>query len=504
MSPWLVSITELMKLRDASSLSKTFINCLTQTLDISQSFILELSDNGRELIYNGHDEGFTWSVMDFDTPFAHVLHDNKHKLILQSELIYWQGNNEFKKLASQLRTGQACLIYPLSCAKESGPSLLVLFGDSDNLEKIKFVSEFKLYVDAYGAQWKLLKDLKKVDLEKQTLSETLTIERKVSQQSQKLLDLSSTLIGGSSAMVEVKKKIVAAAESPLSVMIHGDTGTGKEVVAKAIHQISSYNKGQFIAINCSAIPENLLESELFGYEKGAFSGADSYHAGLIEQADQGTLFLDEIGDMPVHLQSKLLRVIETKSFRPLGGKKELTSNFRLISATHINLKEKIKAKEFRPDLYYRLMQCPISLPALIERKDDIEILSEYFIDKYNESYQRDVGYLTRSSLDYLKKLEFPGNVRELKSMIDLSCSQVEDGQPISLSCIADNSNALSLFDNDDVILDSRNLDEILNEFESKVINGRLKTCLGNKTKTAKSLGIPLRTLTYKCQKLEIS
>ena len=505
MNSWLISITELMKLRDAKTLSNTFINSLTKTLNITKCLMVELSDSSRELIYQGGDNDiFSWSAVDFDVPFSHVLQEGKYKLIAQSDLVYWQDNQYFKILTSSLGNGEACLIYPLPCAKESSPSLLVIFGDENKLEQVAVAPEFKLYIEAYATQWELLKNLKKVGLEKESLSETLTTERKVNQRGQKLMSLSKTLIGNSSAMLDVKKKIVVAAESPLSVMIHGETGTGKEVAAKAIHQISDYNKGQFVAINCSAIPENLLESELFGYEKGAFSGANSYHAGLIEQADGGSLFLDEIGDMPTHLQSKLLRVLETKSFRPLGGKKELTSNFRLISATHINLKEKVKSKEFRPDLYYRLMQCPVLLPALKDRKEDLELLSEYFIEQYNESYQRDVGFLTKQSLEYLKKLDFLGNVRELKSMIELSCSQVEDGQPISLSYISDNSNALSLFDFSEGVNHTGNLTELLGEFEFKVIQERLNKHSGNKTKAAKSLGIPLRTLTYKCQKLEVS
>lgn len=504
MNSWLIAITKLVKLRDAKALTDTFVDTLSENLRVEKPLVLELTEDGRELLYSNKDKQFRWSVVDFDVPFSHVLQESKYKILSMSDLVYWQGNKVFKKLVSQLNSDDSCLIYPLPRMKQSGPSLLIIWGETSNLNEAYRKPEFTLYLETFCAQWELLKEIKAIGLENDGLSETLTIERKLSQQEKKLLELSSTLIGNSSVMLEVKQKMVVAAESPLSVMIHGDTGTGKEVVARAIHQISGYKNGQFIAINCSAIPENLLESELFGYEKGAFSGADSYHAGLIEQADGGTLFLDEIGDMPMNLQSKLLRVLETKCFRPLGGKSELVSRFRLISATHINLKDKVKSKEFRPDLYYRLMQCPLSIPSLSDCRDDIEALSEFFVDKYNENYNREVGYLTKQSLDYLKKLDFSGNVRELKSMIELSCSQVKDGQQIGLSYISDNSDALSLFDSHDS--DSNyegGLNSILECFELKVINDRLKQYSGNKTQAAKSLGIPLRTLTYKCQKLEI-
>jgi sigma-54-specific transcriptional regulator len=165
-------------------------------------------------------------------------------------------------------------------------------------------------------------------------------------------------------MQQVRKQVVTAAQSDLTVCIQGETGTGKELAAQAVHALSSRSSKPFIAINCAAIPENLLESELFGYERGAFSGAEHSKRGLLAEANGGTLFLDEIGDMPLQLQAKLLRVLETRKFRPVGGKKEVSSDFRLVAATHVRLREHVENRAFRSDLYYRLNQFPLPLPPL--------------------------------------------------------------------------------------------------------------------------------------------
>jgi sigma-54-specific transcriptional regulator len=208
-------------------------------------------------------------------------------------------------------------------------------------------------------------------------------------------------------------------------MIQGETGTGKELVAQAVHDFSSRADQPFIAINCAAIPENLLESELFGYRKGAFSGAETDKQGLITQADGGTLFLDEIGDMPLVLQAKLLRVLETRMFRPVGGKEELSSDFRLVSATHMSLLEQVRKKTFRQDLYYRLFQYPIRVPALTERTEDIELLGQHFVRLFNQAHGTDIRGIHYRAIDSLKRHGFPGNVRELKHLVEFGCAQTQ-------------------------------------------------------------------------------
>jgi DNA-binding NtrC family response regulator len=226
-----------------------------------------------------------------------------------------------------------------------------------------------------------------------------------------------TLVGESAAIKEVFKLIGRVATSDASILIVGESGTGKELVARAIHKYSERSGKQFIAINCAAIPESLLESELFGFEKGAFTGADKQRAGKFEEADGGTLFLDEIGDMSLSLQSKLLRVLQEGTLERLGSSKTLRIDARIVAATNRNLEKDIVEKSFREDLYYRLKVITISLPPLRMRKDDIPLLTHHFLKKHSGGR---LGALLEISQDSLKQLEeysWPGNIRELENVI---------------------------------------------------------------------------------------
>ena len=202
-----------------------------------------------------------------------------------------------------------------------------------------------------------------------------------------------------------------------TVLIYGETGVGKEVIANYIHQSSARADKPFITINCGAIPENLLESELFGYEKGAFTGAVTQKRGLFELANEGTLFLDEIGELPFNLQAKLLRVLQEQTFVRVGGTKEIKVNFRLIAATNRNLYEEMKKGKFREDLYYRLNVIPIRIPPLRERKDDVFALIQYYVRHFNEKYHLSKTF-SNSALKQLQKYHWPGNVRELKNIVE--------------------------------------------------------------------------------------
>ncbi len=226
-----------------------------------------------------------------------------------------------------------------------------------------------------------------------------------------------SLVGESAAIKEVFKLIGRVAASDASILIVGESGTGKELVARAIHKYSDRSARQFIAINCAAIPESLLESELFGFEKGAFTGADKQRAGKFEEADGGTLFLDEIGDMSLSLQSKLLRVLQEGTLERLGSSKTVRIDARIVAATNRNLEKDIVNKSFREDLYYRLKVITISLPPLRMRRDDIPLLTEHFLKKHSKGR---MGELLKISPDSLKKLEeysWPGNIRELENVI---------------------------------------------------------------------------------------
>ncbi len=226
------------------------------------------------------------------------------------------------------------------------------------------------------------------------------------------------MIGKSREMLKIYATIKKVAETSANVLILGESGTGKELVAKAIHQHSPRKEMPFVVINCGGIPENLLESELFGYMKGSFTGAFTDKAGLFETANEGTIFLDEIGELPPLLQVKLLRVVQEKTFRRIGGKMDIRVNTRIISATNQNLEEKVKQGSFREDLYYRLKVVDIDLPALEKRKQDIPELVGYFIRKFNARLGSNIEGITPRAMDALIQYDWPGNIRELSNALE--------------------------------------------------------------------------------------
>lgn len=228
----------------------------------------------------------------------------------------------------------------------------------------------------------------------------------------------NTMVGDSSEITKVYDIIEKLSKVESSVLIEGESGTGKELVAKAIHFNSKRKKKPFVAINCGAIPENLIESELFGFEKGSFTGATHNKMGKFQQAYGGTLFLDEIGDISLQMQVKLLRVLQEKVFSPLGSLKEIESNVRIIAATNKNLTELIKQEKFRLDLYYRINVLPIKLPPLRERTEDIPELVMHLIEKFNKTFDHQIERADHESLEYLKSYPWPGNIRELANVIE--------------------------------------------------------------------------------------
>jgi two-component system response regulator PilR (NtrC family) len=228
------------------------------------------------------------------------------------------------------------------------------------------------------------------------------------------------MVGASPVMLHVYDLVRLTAQTSTSLLISGESGTGKELVARAVHENSDRAEGAFVAINCGGIPENLMESELFGYKKGAFTGAASDKKGLVALADGGTLFLDELAELSLTMQVKLLRVIQEKTFRPVGGDREEKSDVRFISATNKNLETEIMAGRFREDLYYRLNVINIHLPPLRDRPADIPLLAHFFLEKYSQAQNKDVRKLSAYALDILSRYHFPGNVRELENIIERS------------------------------------------------------------------------------------
>lgn len=248
------------------------------------------------------------------------------------------------------------------------------------------------------------------------------------------MEVGRKIIGGTAQMRRVFNVIDRLSKVDTPVLIRGASGTGKELVARAIHANSAQKDGKFVAINCSAIPENLFESELFGHEKGAFTSADQRKIGKFQFAEGGTLFLDEVGDLPILMQVKLLRVLQEKVFTPVGALREIEANVRIIAATNRPLEEMIKTNLFREDLYYRLNVMPIFLPSLKERRDDIEQMVKNFITKFNKKQNKKIIGITPEALNMLKKYDWPGNIRELENVIEHAFI-LEEGTHLTLQSL---------------------------------------------------------------------
>lgn len=330
---------------------------------------------------------------------------------------------------------------------------------------------------------------------------------KLSSQSQSHDPNTLAMIGESEPMQHVRTMIAKLARSQAPVYISGESGSGKELAAKLIHQNSSRVDGNFIAVNCGAIPENLMESEFFGYKKGAFTGANQDKEGMFQAANGGTLFLDEVADLPLAMQVKLLRAIQEKKVRMVGGTAEEAVDVRIISATHKNLAEMMDAGLFRQDLYYRLNVIQLKMPALRDRPSDIPMLANLLLSKLCSNQNITMPQINSEAQVYISKLLFPGNVRELENMLERALALC-DGKTITIEDLlvegSQNRQApeRTLFDaNNNAEI---NLTDYLEEMEKKAIIQALDRTNNNKTAAAKLLGVTFRTLRYRLAKLGLA
>ena len=306
------------------------------------------------------------------------------------------------------------------------------------------------------------------------------------------------LTGNSPAIIKVKEIINKIAPYDINVLITGESGTGKNVAAKLIHKLSPRKDKPFVSINCASLPEDLLESELFGHEKGAFTGAVSEKKGLLEVADGGTVFLDEIGEMPLSLQAKLLHFLEEKKFRRVGGIEEITVDVRLISATNKDLEEEKNKGNFREDLYYRLAGIVIHMPPLRERREDILHITEQFINEFSKKYGKKIEKIDNSFIDFVLHHDFKGNIRELKNIVEKEIILSEDGILKSHHTYDDKSLPIKVY----IPPEGVNLKEILDKVEKSYVFEALKITNGNKTKAAELLGLNLREFRYRLEKFK--
>jgi two-component system response regulator PilR (NtrC family) len=309
------------------------------------------------------------------------------------------------------------------------------------------------------------------------------------------------LIGRSVAIERLKETIRRVAPYDVNILILGESGTGKEIVARAIHDLSMRKSKPFVAINCAALPGELLESELFGYKKGAFTGAVRDKRGLIEKANGGTVFLDEIGDMPLKLQAKLLRFLETRRFIPLGATEEREVDVRIISATNRNLKDEIKKGNFREDLYYRIATIVVEVPPLRKRREDIPLLVEYFVEEFSRKYGKKIKRVSKSFVESLMNLPLEGNVRELRNLVEREVILSDDGiVGTGYTPGREFSEALGFVE---IPESGVNLKEVLAEIEKAYLLKALEMAEGKKRKAAQLLGLTLREFRYRLAKHNI-
>ncbi len=346
-------------------------------------------------------------------------------------------------------------------------------------------------------------DLEELDLMLQKIIENINLKSEVLALRQQLIDKYKldSFLSSSPRMQEVLSIAYRASESKATVLITGESGTGKEVLARSIHYLSPRKDKAFVAVNIPALPETLLESELFGHEKGAFTGADKTRIGRFELANKGTIFLDEVGDIPMSVQVKLLRVLQEHKIERLGSGESIDVDVRVIAATHQNLEVKIKEGTFREDLFYRLNVIPIHIPPLRERKEDITPLIEHFLKKYAAENEKPNIEISKEAVDLLIKYNYPGNVRELENIIERAIV-LSRQNIITVNDLPANVRGYKS-EKDPVLSENATLTEQVEALEKRLIYDALMKAKGNQSQAGRILGITERNLRYKMQKYGI-
>jgi two-component system nitrogen regulation response regulator GlnG len=473
-----MSIKRILVADDEESIRWVLSKSLTK-----QGFQVDLASNGQDALLMSRKQSYDLAVLDIKMPGLSGL-----------ELLS-KFQEECPRALVIIMTAESSMKNAVEAMKRGAYDYLTKPFDLDALDAIIFKAQKAADVTA------------EVSLLKQEIKQHYQLDR--------------TIIGQSQPMQRIYKVLGKIAPSDVTVLIYGESGTGKELIARAIHFNSPRLGKPFIALNCAAIPRELLESELFGHEKGAFTGATDKKIGKFEQAKDGTLFLDEIGDMPLELQAKLLRVLQEKEITRTGGSATIQVNARIVAATNQDLKEKVQNKEFREDLYYRLNVVPLELPPLRERREDIPSLVDFFLAKAGEDYGTAATGLTKEAMALLYNYAWPGNVRELENIIQraallspdallnaadfpsLVVGHTSSGNNASLEGLINQKlqSALAQID----LQDMNNLyDMVLHQMERPLINIVLEKTRGNQVKAAEVLGINRNTLRKKIQMLNIA
>lgn len=447
-----------------------------------------------------------------------IVEDDKNQLELLSDFIRKKGHSEVSSENPEeaidliSKSFFDLVISDFKLPRMNGGELLKQIKRINPLTEVIIVTAYGTIEDAVdclksGAYDYIQKPIDLVKLSK--MIENIELKNKLQEENTKLRSKLSekysfdTIISQSEEMKRVMSTAIKVANTNVPVLILGESGTGKELIARAIHFASQRADKPFVIVNCSALPETLFESELFGYEKGAFTGADKQRIGRFEEANGGTLFIDEIGDIPPPMQVKLLRALQFSEIQRLGSNKTLKVDVRIISATNQNIQQLVTEGKFREDLFYRINVVTLNLPPLRQRKEDIPLLVTYFLQKYANIYHLPQKKISREALQKLIYYDFPGNIRELENIIQraiiLSSSKVIEEKDIEL--IGRSSNTSFKYKNIDIPLTDLNF--FIEEIERRMIEKALMETLGNQTKAAQILNISERTLRYKIRKYGI-
>lgn len=505
----------LVRQETLPGLLKTATAQLERAFGLSRCWALELDLSGRTLHCSDLGEVGEFDCGDFSHPFAHVLQTGEPRELTRAAS-YRLDHAGFQALFDASGRPRSLWLEPLAGNDGRTLGVLVLCRDDSDWQGIVAQPLYTGLRQLLTHQWVNRLQSRDQVWQRRLLKRSLDHLHDAETLRQRCDQLARTLVGGSAAMTHLRTQIVRAAGSQLSVLVQGETGCGKDLVARGIHELSERAGGPMVVVNCAAIPDTLLESELFGHTKGAFSGATHDKEGLLAQAHGGTLFLDEIGDMPLALQSKLLRVLESRQFRPLGARDERQSDFRLVAATHQPLQQSIEEGRFRRDLFYRLSQFPMRVIPLRERLEDLEALSRHFIRLYTEREGSGPMGISSHALNRLSGHHFPGNVRELRNIIELACLQTPVGDDIQpevlrlddlfgepfepgMTATVQPKTLPGVPDAGEI----RDLKAAAQAFEAAVIRERLRQYGGNRAQAAESLGLPKRTLAHKCLKYQV-
>jgi len=370
-------------------------------------------------------------------------------------------------------------------------------------------------ITAYGSMDVAIEAMKKgafdflskpVDLEKLRSIITNAIRLEPTSTDDNDQEVAPNILGESTSIKRLKRQIAKVSRSHAPVFIHGESGSGKELVARAVHQMGPRADQPFIAVNCGAIPSELMESEFFGHKKGAFTGASTSKEGFFQAAHGGTLFLDEVADLPLAMQVKLLRAIQENAIRPVGAESETSVDVRILSASHKDLQLEVEEKNFREDLFYRLDVISLEVPALRERLEDVPLLSNHILSKLASDLDMGQVTLGQSANDALKHYHFPGNVRELENVLQRAITLVDgpsiEAEDLNLKSLPKAEKSIGQ-DDPHHLAPGQSLEEYLEEIEREILSRTLEECRWNKTAAAEQLGMSFRSIRYRLKKLGI-